>query len=55
MKRAARLSPQRGDVFQNLAALYLNLGKFDEARSSALRAQELGVDVSVVLSALASH
>ncbi len=41
LQRAAKLSPDEGDVFANLAAAWLRSGRFAEAESAARRAHQL--------------
>ena len=52
LRRADTLSPGRGDILFNIAALYLNLGDTVNARTYALKAQARGSDVTQILSAL---
>jgi Tfp pilus assembly protein PilF len=54
MKQALNVTPARGDIAQNLAALYLNLGQYSVAREYALKAGSLGADVSAVMAAIQS-
>ena len=45
IQRAVQLDGRKGEYLQNLAALYLNLNRLNEAKATAAQARALGADV----------